>query len=68
MQRYLVRAAIFDFNLVYRKGKLNYLADFAARHPADEQMSDIDRNEEARAKVCSLETTNELSLEKIKLA
>lgn len=36
LQRYMIRASIFNFDLKYRKGKENELADFGSRHPLPE--------------------------------
>lgn len=49
LQRYLIRASIFDFTLKYKKGALNYLADFGSRHPSQEKPSMLDKLEEERA-------------------
>lgn len=46
LQRYLVRASIFDFDLRYRKGKFNVLADFGSRNPGGDEKSLADAVED----------------------
>ena len=51
LQRYLIRASIFEFELSYRKGTLNVLVDFGSRLPLLEKPSPQDGQEETRCQV-----------------
>lgn len=55
LQRYQIRAAEFDFELRYRKGALNVLADFGSRYPANEKPDEEDGEELIRTQVNSLD-------------
>lgn len=68
LQRYQIRASIFNFVLRYRKGALNVLADFGSRHPGPEAPNGEDRQEEERAQVnCVSNNPKELNLNLIRM-
>lgn len=62
LQRYQIRAAVFEFELKYRKGTANVLADFGSRHPMEEPASKVDLAEGARSQINSLNFDKPLNL------
>lgn len=62
LQRYQIRASVFDFELRYRKGTLNVLADFGSRYPAQEKPDIEDKLEESRTEINYLNNSRELNL------
>jgi hypothetical protein len=62
LQRYILRASIYDFSIHYRKGKENGNADFLSRLPVKNEMSNDDRFGEKISRVNCINSSEVLKL------
>ena len=63
LERYQIRAAEFDFELEYRKGAENVLADFGSRYPSNEKPEEQDVEETMRSQINQLHNDKKLNLQ-----